>query len=326
MFILNEVGSFSLIGHSGNSTVKRLEKGMYNLELFSDRPPVFTRNNDYTKGTIVNHGVFKEAREFLNNFFSESLTEARKILGMKNKLGVMFNGEPGVGKTFLAGQIAEELCDKYDAVGILATKTGDYSSIIDGIRSDDPDRRIILIMDEFEKTFKSWDTDMLSFLSGAKERDNVIIIATVNDTSQLPSFIHDRPSRFERIFEFSFKDDIVLESIITTLIPDTYKSKIDVSSLMTKVREHKNMSVDRIRHIIRDVICADITFEKTGEVVDIIIPTMPEIKRAIGFTIPADEACDLSELIDFNKSVVEPLEEMDGMLDWRETQDSLCLN
>jgi hypothetical protein len=297
MFLLNETNDFVLLGHSSSSTMKRLEKGMYNITLSQNAPPMFSKNNDYKKGTLVNHGIFKEARTFLNDFFSESMVQARSILGMKNKLGVMFNGEPGVGKTFLAGQIAEELCDQYDAVGILATKSGDYSTIIDGVRSDDPDRKIILIMDEFEKTFRSYDTDMLSFLSGAKERDNVIIIATVNDTSQLPSFIHDRPSRFEKIFEFTFNDDIVLATIVNNLIPESYRSKLDTELLMTKLKGHKNMSIDRIRHIIRDVIASQLTFERTGEVIDITISSPLEMKRSVGFISPADEIMELHDLL-----------------------------
>jgi hypothetical protein len=316
MFILNENNNYTLVGHSSNSTVERLEKGVYNMQLPTMANPsfIFSKNEDYKKGTIVNHGIFKETREFLDNFFSESMVEARKLLGMKNKLGVMFNGSPGIGKTFYAGQVTQEICDKYDAIGILATITSDYSGVIDGIRSNDPDRKIILILDEFEKTFKRYDTDMLSFLSGAKERDNLIVIATVNDISELPSFIHDRPSRFERIFDFSFNDDIVLENIITTLIPDDYKSKLDSATLISKVREYKNMSIDRIRHIIRDVISAQIVFEKTGIMTDIVISNPPESKRAIGFLAPADEVIELSDLLSSEELSV------DGMVDWRETQ------
>lgn len=310
MFLVNKDNDFILIGSSSNSTVERLEKGVYNLRLSLNDPPVFTINNDYKQGMIVDSGIFKEAREFLNDFFSESLTEARNILGMKHKLGVMFNGEPGTGKTFLAGQIAQELCDKHDAIGILATKCGDYSSIIDGIRSNDPDRKIILIIDEFEKTFRSYDTDFLSFLSGAKERDNTIIVATVNDTSQLPSFIQDRPSRFERTFNFTFKDDVVLESVVKNLIPDTYKNKINTESLLTKIKEHKNMSIDRMRHVIRDVIAADIHKERTGEDREIRITENDEIKRTVGFIAPADEVLELSDLLSSEEIIIpNPFEE-----------------
>jgi len=261
---------FKLVGANPENITNRLEKGMYNLIIRNTdgpfAPPVisFAINNDYKKGVRLNTGIFKECRNFFNEFFDESLAKARSLLNMRNKLGVMFNGDPGTGKTFLAGQIADEVCDKYDAIGILVTQAVDYSGLIDRIRQDDKDRTIILIIDEFEKTFDRYDTNMLSFLSGAKERDNLIIIATVNDTDRLPSFIKDRPSRFEKIFEFTFNDDNILKSIITGLIPTGYESKIDLVNLVAKIKKHKNTSIDRIKHILRDVIASVIDKEEKG--------------------------------------------------------------
>jgi hypothetical protein len=298
MFLLNN-DIYTVIGQSGTNTVKKLDPSVYNITIPTMMDPTtkLTKNDTYKQGIWINAGVYKEARDFMNNFFTESIMEARKILNMKNKVGIMFNGEGGTGKTYYAGMLAEEICQKHNAIGILATVSTDYSDIIDQIRSDDPDRKIVLIMDEFEKTFRSYDTAMLSFLSGAKERDNLIIIATVNETNNLPGYIQDRPSRFEKIFEFKFKDDVVLESVINSLIPDSYKSKLDIMSLVNKVKDYDNMSIDRIKHILRDVIASNITFEKTGEVIEVII-SASENKRSVGFIQPADEVLQLSELLE----------------------------
>lgn len=161
----------------------------------------------------------------------------------------------------------------------------DYSDIIDGIRIDDPNRFIILIIDEFEKTFRSYDTDLLSFLSGAKERDNLIIISTVNDTTQLPQFIKDRPSRIEKVFNFTFKDEVVLRAITTNMIPEGYKDKINLEFLVTTLKEYKNMSIDRMRHILRDLIANQVRYEKTGELKIISVKdTELATKSTIGFT------------------------------------------
>lgn len=287
MFLIDKKSDeFILAGSLGDTTTKRLEKGMYNLEIRDMGQRIsFRRNLDYAKGVVINEGIFKEVRETMTEFFTEEMMEARKALSMRNKLGLMFDGDPGTGKTFLAGQISEEICQKYDAIGILATKAMDYSDIIDGIRIDDPNRFIILIIDEFEKTFRSYDTDLLSFLSGAKERDNLIIISTVNDTSQLPQFIKDRPSRIEKVFNFTFKDEVVLRAITSNMIPECYKDKINLESLVVTLKEYKNMSIDRMRHILRDLIANQVRFEKTGELKSISVKdTELTSKSTIGFT------------------------------------------
>ena len=290
MFLINtENSEFIMLGSEKGSKVDRLEKGMYNLQVRGGglAPTVisFARNLDYTKGVVINEGIFKEVRDSLNDFFTEEMVAARNSLDMKHKLGLMLNGDPGTGKTFLAGQLAEELCQKYDGVGILATQAQDYSDLIDGIRADDPNRLIILIIDEFEKTFRSYDTALLSFLSGAREKDNTIIIATVNDADDLPRFITDRPSRFEKVFEFSFKDDIVLASTAKSMIPDEYKDKINSEVLLENLKKHPKMSIDKMRHIIRDIIAAQIKLEKTGEIRTLTIKDIElSSKSSIGFS------------------------------------------
>jgi AAA+ superfamily predicted ATPase len=288
-------------------TYDRLDKGVYNVIVrpgdgpFAPPKISFAKMDEYKKGVKIDTGIFKEVRTFLNDFFNESLMEARKIMNMKNKLGVMFNGDPGTGKTFLAGQLSSEICDSQDAIAFLVTEAADYSGLIDAVRKTDPDRTVIIIVDEFEKTFSRRDTDTLSFLSGAKERDNVIIIATVNDTSYLPSFIKDRPSRFEKIFEFSFKNEEVIKSIVNTMTPIEYLDKIDTNYLISEIQKHDNMSIDRIRHILRDVIAANIEHQKTGIKKEVIIK-QDKISRPVvaGFggndnPIPTEEIYSMSD-------------------------------
>lgn len=296
MFAIDKNNDYILVGSKPSNMSERLESGVYNLDVRSKGPMsppeiAFVKNNDYEKGVVINEGVFKEVREFFNDFFSDSMKEARKVMGMKNKLGVMFNGDPGTGKTFLAGQIAYEISKKHDAIGVLVTQSSDYSSMLDSIREDDPDRTIILIIDEFEKTFKSYDTDMLSFLSGARERDITIIIATVNDTNYLPNFIKDRPSRFEKTFEFTFNNEIVLKSIVLNILPTEYKNKLDLETLLPKIMQYKNMSIDRIKHILRDAIAAKLEEEKTGIKKEVIIKDDTSLKRAVitGFNLNRDD-------------------------------------
>lgn len=273
MFILdNKENMYTFIGSSPQGINEKLESGVYNLIVQEQGTIIkFSKNEDYKKGIKLEQGIFKKVRNFFDNFFTDAKYEARQALGMKHKLGVIFTGDPGTGKTFLAGQIAQEICDKRNAIGILATKYGDYSPIIDAIRESDKDRLIVLIIDELEKTFRNYDTDALSFLSGAKERDNLVIIATVNDSTSLPSYIKDRPSRIEEEFNFTFKDPDVLSSVVNALIPKKYVEDIKIEELTTRLKKYKNTSIDRIKHIIKDIIAASIEMKETGIQREIII-------------------------------------------------------
>jgi hypothetical protein len=100
MFILDsKVEKYTPIGDTPNGLIEKLDKGVYNLVISDDPPQLyFTKNNDYKNGIKLNQGIFKKVRDFFDDFFSSSKSEAREALGMKHKVGVIFNGDPGTGK------------------------------------------------------------------------------------------------------------------------------------------------------------------------------------------------------------------------------------
>lgn len=288
MFIVQGNNEFQLVGAESEKKVNKLKSGVYNFIVRQPSPMapkeiIFAKVDTYTKGVSLDSGIFKEAREFISNFFDPSLKEARKIMNMKDKLGVMFAGEPGTGKTFTAGQIAQSIADEHDAVCFIVTNVGDYSNLIDGIRDSDKDRKIVIIMDEFEKTFKEYDTDTLAFLDGSTSRDNVVVIATVNNVSRLSNTITDRPSRFERIFKFELSNLDILKSITTSLIPEFYLDIIKVEDIMVKISKIHNKSVDRIKHLIRDEIALHISKQSGKKLVitESDVPTTTEVATNI---------------------------------------------
>ncbi len=291
MFIIENANRFQLISSQETDTINRLDSGVYNLLLESDGPMsppkiIFHKTDTYKKGVKLDIGIFKECRDFVSTFFSPYLTQARKEMRMMNKVGIMLSGDPGTGKTFLAGQLSQEACDLHDAIAIIVDKVSDYSSLIDSIRQADPNRNIIIIIDEFEKSFKAWETEPLSFLDGAKSRDNIMIIATVNNHNELPSFITDRPSRFEKVFKFDFSNEQVLSVIIENLIPESYKDKIDIKSITKQLLKQPNKSIDKIKHYLRDIIASKIEQEVTGIKKTVVIDTKNEpvkTKGNIGF-------------------------------------------
>jgi len=277
MFIKREDKNDYLLTDGNTKNVSNyLDPGVYDMgiKIGFDTSIFFKKNEMYKKGSTISNGVHKEIKKYFDNFMSKEMDEARNEMNMLTKVGLIFTGDPGTGKTFLAGQIAQKLSEEKKAVSIIGTNN--YSilkmhNLIDDIRKEDSNKWIVLILDEFEKVMNNFeDTNFLSFLDGNNSRKNVITIAIVNSTKKLPDFLIKRPGRFEKIFNFKTEDANTLNGIIETIIPNKFKSKITKENIISELKSNKArlgesqvpITVDSIRLKIRDKITELIRNEK----------------------------------------------------------------
>jgi SpoVK/Ycf46/Vps4 family AAA+-type ATPase len=234
MFI-NEISRIRVLDTDFTETFKTLPSNVYDLVIersFFGKNIYLKENDSYKKGAIIKTGIFQRVWDYVESFYSIEKEQARNVLRMKDKLGLMFNGLPGTGKTFLAGQIAQYFVEKENAIGILVNEGDiDFAGLVDSIRRHDLDRKVIIIIDEFEKNYDGRNSKLLSFLDGADSKENVIVIATTNNYTHLPDYLIDRPGRFEQIYNFDEKDNEVLRAMIKSMTPEKYRDRIDFDEI-----------------------------------------------------------------------------------------------
>jgi SpoVK/Ycf46/Vps4 family AAA+-type ATPase len=269
MFIFEENGDkVQLVNTDSTDIRKTLENAVYKLEVrssFFGTSVSFNKTNDYKKGCNIKSGTHGQIKDMIDTFLSDEQNEARNLLGLKHKIGLVMKGKPGTGKTFLAGQIAQKLCDEKNAVAIVGNdfENVNLSSFVDNIRKHDENRLIVLILDEFEKYYRDLNTaKLLSFLDGPESKDNIIIIATVNSTKNLPDTLTERPGRFEKIFDFNSDLKNVVSSLINDMIPSIYKEKLNIEGLSKTAIEKDMVTIDQIKLIVRDALAACIKENK----------------------------------------------------------------
>ena len=245
--------------------IGNIEAGVYSLEINHSMfgTDVFLQKTTrYKNGTILDSGTFKEAKEHIEDFLSPQMYEIRNAMGNMHKIGLIFNGKPGTGKTYLAGQLAEKMVTENNALCIFSVgepKIG-LANFIDSVREEDPDRLIVLIIDEYEKR-NSGEIDIMSFLDGGESRNNVIVIATVNSTNKLPDTIINRVGRIEKVYNFDEVDLTIITKTVESVIPEKYKDFINAKELAQEVLNgtEEDKRIDNISVRVRNTIFGKLT-------------------------------------------------------------------
>lgn len=171
---------------------------------------------------------------------------------LKENNGVIFYGDPGVGKSLVCSAIANEITKKGYTVAYLSTQV-DYTMLNEFI--EEFISPCILIFEDIDAFGESRDTqasgllsDFLQFINGITERDErMIFIATTNYLERLDKAIANRPVRFNRKFEFKYPSDEEMDRLVKL-----YFDK-DIADEFSSLCHNKEFSGSHVKEIQRTV-------------------------------------------------------------------------
>lgn len=301
---------FRVVSGDPTDIKMQLDAGVYNIRVVKEgwTSHVHLEQTNRYKGTkMLGVGVFKKIEKHIDDFLSPEMFEARTIMGSLNKMGLLFSGDPGTGKTFFAGQIGQKLADEKDAITIITNSFNDFNlpQLVDAIKSDNPDRFIVVVMDEFEKCKEHQleNGELLAYLDGATSKNNVLNIALVNAKSSMKNFLLKRPGRFEIAYDFDERDDSVLEALVKNMIPERFLERIDFAYITKQLIIEQRRTVDCINIAIRDAIAEILYFDKYGAFKSFNSFNSGNLKATtVGFKTIDEMVTEIEEDCDFNES------------------------
>ena len=187
------------------------------------------------------------------------LEDTFKDNGFLHKRGFFLVGPPGSGKTSIIQLLAKSLVEKFDGIVVYLENPNIGYACLRMIRSIEPERKIICILEDFDSLIKNYEeADFLSLFDGEKSIDHVVYVATTNYPEDIDKRFLDRPSRFDQIVTVglpSFEDRLFyLKAKAPT---------IDDATLEKWAKETKDFGIAHLKEVIVSVTCFGYSFEET---------------------------------------------------------------
>lgn len=245
-------------------TKKTLDSGLYEIGWIEEARCYGLINKEMKLDELF-HLPSQEITEIINDIkgFWES-RETFKKYNFIHKRGILLYGEPGCGKSGIIQLCIKYLIEEQNGIVINLTDSDSveyYSSVIPQLRKIEPDRPIIVILEDIESIAgeeRYQTSKVLNLLDGVNQIDNVVYIATTNYPEKLEERITNRPSRFDRRYCVEHPNSEIRMSY--------FKSKLGEDceyDLEYWVKKSDGMSLAHLRELVISVVAMKNDFDDT---------------------------------------------------------------
>lgn len=258
----NNVSQWS-VGPNGTfipapKTVKKLTPGVYTLE---ESPQIghYFRHIKFSTNDLVKFedSVSDEIISDIKLFWTAR--DKYRELGQRYSRAHLLHGGPGTSKTSTLNIVSKDLID---LGGVVFKFHNPYTFVkcVQEFKKIEPERNVVVLMEDIESVIEEYgESEILNVLDGINSVDNLVFLATTNYPEKLLGRITNRPSRFDRVFEFKN--------------PSTETRKLYLQSLISKaggdfdlekwVSDSKDLSVAHIKELFLSVSVFGYEYEKT---------------------------------------------------------------
>lgn len=204
-------------------------------------------------------GILSEVFNKIRVFSKEETKIKYKEMSVAHKLGMIFYGPQGTGKTCLSNFLIKELVKQKDAVCLDVTEltVGFITSVVEDLRTIQ-DNMLVLFVDEMDASIKNQEEKWLTLLDGVNSIDNCIIIGCTNYIEKIPDRIKKRPSRIKYLFEIKAFPIEVYKQFIVEKIPTIGKEMLNKIAFLS---EEQGLTLDELKHLLIDYYIEGIQIE-----------------------------------------------------------------
>jgi hypothetical protein len=238
-------------------TLETLNPGAYRIEAIN-------QYQSWIEQKIETDGLFEmpnsESEQVVHeieNFWNRKSTF--KELGFSFKRGWLLWGPQGSGKTSVVKLALKKIIGRGGIAFLIGGTDPDvFSSMLSNFREIEPERPIIIVMEDIDSMIKQWgEAEILTILDGEKSIENAVFIATTNYPEDLEGRVRDRPSRFDRVVEIGKPDEACRKSYLSSI-----GAKLTPEQIEEWASKTKDLSIAHLKEVVVGVYAYEQTFEE----------------------------------------------------------------
>lgn len=221
----------------------------------------------------IDDEVMEAIRQDIFKFWSSDTEKRFRNIGLKYRRGILLYGPPGCGKTSLINQLTQEVVKTYNGLAVYHGKNLNLEiNYLAQMRELDPNQKILFVVEDVDTFFdhrENSGSDLLGFLDGPSQVDNVLTIMTTNFYHSLPSRLVNRPSRVSRAFELKNPSDqarreyieVSVENITDKLTKREIRALRPQEFVENIYKHTEGMTMDQIKNVVLSAYCMEISIE-----------------------------------------------------------------
>lgn len=241
-------------------TVKKITPGVYEIE---DNPQsgLFFRQIEMSISDLIkfDDSECDEIVADVKKFWT--LKEAYNKIKQDYKRGYLLHGAGGTGKSSCLRLVVQNLIE-LGGVSIKFNNPYTFSKGMHSFRKIEPERPLVVLMEDVEAIIEEYsESEVLNILDGVSSLTNVIYLATTNYPDKLLGRVTNRPSRFDRVFEFKAPGIVTRRTFLKSLI-DKHAGNLEID-IEKWVRETKDLSIAHLKELFISIAVFGYDYDKT---------------------------------------------------------------
>lgn len=252
----------------GESFVTELDPGCYEIKS-NMQYGIYLNSVNFESDTIVDlpTSEYDLLIRTIEDFLKPETKARYEQTGSIYRLSSLIYGKPGVGKTAIINRTMKKVIAEGGIV-LFNPNLGQLYEIIDIVSRTNPDKTLMIVLEEFETTAEINEETLLHILDGEKTKNNMIVLATTNFVDKVPPRMI-RPGRMNYLVEVGLPTREARRVFLEIKHPD--KSKIE-----QLLNVSDGFNIDELKQLMVQTYCLN---QDVNEVVSRIIGNKTIIGR-----------------------------------------------